>query len=546
LKSSERQRIVLGLDLSTQSLSASAIEIDSCRKIYDSCVNFVKDPRLALFGLNSDNYILPTSIDGEACQPVRMYLAALDALFSDIARAGFPLQNVVVINISGQQHGQVYLNHQANAVFACLHDATSTTNSLTSLLGNSLAFDLAPIWMTSNTREQADFMRNHVSGKNRMIKLSGSDVPLRFSGPIIRRIGQTMPEIYLNTWKIHLISSFITAVLTGNSNVPIDFGNACGMSLMNYSRKSWSASLITAASSGLPGSEIAFRKRLPDIVEPTAIVGSIAGYFIVKYGFRPDCKIAAGSGDNPQSKVLVRGDLLSLGSSIVYMSSTNGKTRDWSGMANAMYDGISRPFIFSCRTNGALVWDYLRVKRGLNREAYVEAEEMLRRARIGSDPVFWQPRSESFPPSGSYDLVRSENASPELESDYSGLIETTLAAMYFHSRSFSKPTRSPLFITGGAAASREIIRRVSAIWDRPVIRLESLNTTAGAAVSGIYAYFKSNNQAFDVEQFSSNLLKKEAEFSRIPEDIHVFHNPGGFLDRFIQEEQRLLEKFPLK
>jgi xylulokinase len=111
--STERLRIALGLDLSTQSLSVAALNIDSCQKIYANSVDFVQDNRLAGFGLQSDSYVLPTEKEGEAHQPVKMYLAALDALFTDMVKDGFPLQSVVVVNVSGQQHGHVYLNHQA-------------------------------------------------------------------------------------------------------------------------------------------------------------------------------------------------------------------------------------------------------------------------------------------------------------------------------------------------------------------------------------------------------------------------------------------------
>ena len=134
---------------------------------------------MARFRHSTDSYILPAEKEGEANQPVKMYLAALDALFADMVKDGFPLQDVVVINVSGQQHGHVYLNHQAKAIFARLGDDDSAKSDLCTLLDSSLAYDLAPIWMTSNTQEQANFMRHQVGGKEKMIKLSGSDVPLQ-------------------------------------------------------------------------------------------------------------------------------------------------------------------------------------------------------------------------------------------------------------------------------------------------------------------------------------------------------------------------------
>ena len=124
-----------------------------------------------------------------------------------------------------------------------------------------------------------------------------------------------------------MLSSLIPAVLTGNSRVPLDFGNAGGMSMMDYAGKDWSVKLVKAVADGLPGGESALRNKLLPIVSPHTIVGRIATFFIEKYGFSPDCRIIVGSGDNPQSKVLVTGNLLSLGSSLVdRLSSAAGLT----------------------------------------------------------------------------------------------------------------------------------------------------------------------------------------------------------------------------
>ncbi|HSW57390.1 MAG TPA: hypothetical protein VLH15_03230, partial [Dehalococcoidales bacterium] len=76
--------------------------------------------------------------------------------------------------------------------------------------------------------------------------------------------------------------------------------------------------------------------------------------------------------------------------------------------------------------------------------------------------------------------------------------------------------------------------------------LENLDAAVGAAVAGICAFFKSQRQAFDTELFSASLLNREAEYSRIPDDVSIFHRPGGFLDNFVREEQKLLQRYPLK
>ena len=537
------RRLALGLDSSTQGLSAAIVDVDLRGRVCELSLDYIKDSRLNGFGIRRKDYILHPRVEGEADQPPELFLASLEAMFDDM-KSGVALEHIVVINHAAQQHGHVYLSHNARSIFAKLKDRDSQMSNLVTLLEDCWAYGVAPIWMTSNTLEQANFMRDYVGGKEAMIRLSGSDVPLRFTGAVMRRIAEQFPEAYEQTETIQLISSLIPAVLTGNPKVPVDFGNSCGTSLMDYTRKQWSDLLIRAASDGLPGGEDAFRSKLPLIAAPDAVVGTIATYFVEKYGISATCKIVVGSGDNPQSKVLVAGDLLSLGTSLVNMVSTDGKTLDMNGFANAMYDGIGRPFMFGCRTNAAMVWDELRAMYGMEKEEYGPAEEALQQAPVARYMVFWQPRNESFPPSGRFDLVRASHHAEDLGSDYSGLVETTLAAVHTHSRGFTRETNWPLYVTGGATDSPEIMRRVAAIWNKQIIPMEEGGAALGAAVAGAYAFLKSEGEEVDVEEFSTNLLRRREPISPRPEDVSAYHGPGGYLERFAAEEARLITAHP--
>ena len=114
-----RKRLALGLDSSTQSLSAVVIDIDAAEKCFEHSLDYRADARLNRFGIGED-YILPPSDEGEAEQPPLMYLASLDAMFADLREAGVSLENILLINTSGQQHGHVYLNRDADALLAQL------------------------------------------------------------------------------------------------------------------------------------------------------------------------------------------------------------------------------------------------------------------------------------------------------------------------------------------------------------------------------------------------------------------------------------------
>ena len=541
-----RERLALGLDSSTQSLSAVVIDIDTAEKCFEHSLDYRADARLNRFGIGED-YILPPREEGEAEQPPLMYLASLDALFADMREAGVPLESILLINTSGQQHGHVYLNSDADALLAQLtsfQNFKEDDSDLQTLLKDAFAYPNAPIWMTANTVAQTDAVRNGIGGKAEMINLSGSDAPLRFTGTVMRRVGEQFPEDYAATAKIQLISSFIPAVLTGNANVPIDYGNACGMSLMNYRSKVWDSTLLAATAHGLPGGVAEFQSKLPTLVRPDSVVGSIAAYYIEKYSFEGSCVVIAGSGDNPQAKVPVAGDLLSLGTSFVNMVSTDGDTLDPEGFANAMYDGINRPFMFGCRTNGAMVWDAVRNNYGLAKEEYAPAEAALQEVAPGQFMTFWQPKTESFPVSGAFDLIRT-TGQPTLSEDYTGIIETSLAAVYIYSAVFTKQTQAPLFVTGGATDSPEIMRRVAGIWNRPTLPVEKGGAALGAAVAGVKAFHDAENEPFDIETFSASVLKRGEPIQPHPEDVAAYHGEGKYLQRFREKYEQIMAEHPV-
>jgi len=181
----------LGIDVSTQSISAVVLDMETRSVVWEYSLDYCRDTRLNTFGIRSEDYILPPESEGEANQPVSLFLSALDALFDDLKR-DVDLSDIAVINTSGQQHGHVYLNEHATDLFGKLIDRESGQSDLNSLLKSSLAWDKAPIWMTSDTSKQAEFIRDHVGGKRRMIELSGADAPLRFTGIVVRKIGQKL------------------------------------------------------------------------------------------------------------------------------------------------------------------------------------------------------------------------------------------------------------------------------------------------------------------------------------------------------------------
>ncbi|MHC4663946.1 MAG: FGGY family carbohydrate kinase [Planctomycetota bacterium] len=441
--------------------------------------------------------------------------------------------DISVINFSAQQHGHVFLNGNAGTLLQSLNqDEVSEKGNLQSILADIFALPFARIWRTSNTTRHADFVRDKVGGKKQLIELSGSNAPLRFSAFGICKTAEEFPEEYSTSSMIHQLNSLAAAVLTGNASVPLDYGNACGVSLMDYRKKTWSPELAAAVAEGLPGGENALLEKLPPLKSALTIAGPVAKYFSEKYSLSPKCIVGVGSGDNPQSKVLVDGSLLSLGTSLVIMAETDGRTFDLSGAANAMYDALDRPFMFGCRTNGALRWDNIRAMHGVPQKDYAPGEEALRNAPPGNSGkiLLWQAEEESFPVSGVFGPVRLGYEKPDLATDYPAIVESTLAAVYIYSRDFMSDS-DVIYVTGGAASSREILRRIAAMWRRSIVPTGAGGAALGAAVSGAYALLAHGGKQPDRKEFTSAFINSGESVTPNPDDIEFYHSEDGYLKK---------------
>jgi xylulokinase len=515
----EKFAYTLGIDSSTlRSLSVAA----------QVKVRYRDDPRLAGFGLEKGQPVLAPREEGEADQPVGLFLAALDAVLSDLPRE--LLRSVRSIAVSAQQHGQVWLAKGAGAAYASLGlegSGLAGSPCLSERFAHALASDRSPIWMSANTARDAGHIRAAAGGVDAMTAVSGSDSPLRFSGAVLRHRALQEPGTYAACSTVHLISSFLTSVLSGIRDSPIDWGNGSGMSLMDWEKRRWSDVLVRVVSDGLAGGAEGLRSRLPSLTSPLDTVGPIARYFTERYGIPPEAIVAAGSGDNPQTKVLAAGGLLSLGTSFVLM--VDGEKPHPS--ANAMYDGLGSPFLFGCRTNGSLVWESVRLSHGLAAEDYSASDRALASMEPGSILRVLQRDRESFPASPPVDIRRREDFS----GDYAGVVDSSLGLLWLGSRRFAAAggagSRITMAVTGGVSASEESLKRIAAIWECPVARIYEAGAAAGAAVSAAVALVSETERKDRAAALAAGVAVRGRLVEPDPRYVAAYHKDGGYLGR---------------
>jgi len=545
----ERQGYSLGIDSSTQGTTAVLMNLSTNSVAAEARIRYRDDPRLSGYGLMEGQPLLPPREEGEADQPALLFLAALEAALSDLPRG--LLSSVCSIAVSAQQHGQVWLGGTARAAFAGLGLAGAGrpgAPGLAERFAPALASERAPIWMTSDTGCEAAELREAAGGKRAMTELSGSDSPLRFSGAVLRHKALKEPAAYAACGRIHLISSFLAAVLSGNPDAPIDWGNGAGMSLMDWKGRRWSPTLLEAAARGLPGGSEGLRARLPDLASPLETVGTIAPYFSERFGIPRAALVIAGSGDNPQTKVLAGGSLLSLGTSFVLMAEGDRPHAS----ANAMYDGLGRPFLFGCRTNGALSWESVRLAHGLGADDFRACEKALTAIPQGSILRILQREPESFPASPPLDLGAREG----FDEDYAGAVDSALGLVWLGSAGFTAPAGGPtggptggpatdesgrreITVTGGAASSDGVMRRIAAIWGRPAVRIEEAGAAAGAAVAAATALVPPEDRQAYAEHVAAIVGRRGPRIEPAPSALAAYHGSDGYLVRLAREAARL-------
>ncbi|WP_300365801.1 FGGY family carbohydrate kinase [Brachyspira sp.] len=464
----------LGIDLSTQSISLSIINCENYKNELNISIAFNSLEEIKNSKMNKNTLLVDSNIDGKAEQDTNIFLAALDKALLQL-KEKCSVKDIKAIQISAQQHGHVYLSEKYKSNIVKLKDKSSVNQSLVDILKTSYSYDYAPIWRTSCTQIQANELRNAVGGKENMIKITASNSPLRFTGAIIKYNFDNNKDLSKNTYKIFLLNTFIASILTAKDNISVDFGNASGMSLMDYTKKQWNDTLLNTVSNDL-------KEKLGNIDNPSSFAGYICEYFVEKYGFDGECIVGIGSGDNPQTKVLYKGDILSLGTSFVYMLNIDENSRDYSGVSNGMYDGIGNPFMIFCRTNGAMVWD--EIMKTYTR-TYKEITESLEKNTNNIPLVLWQKENESVPISRAFHIKRYYK-NPSFDNDYKGIVLSSLSLVSLYSKQFiSKNNKTYLAVTGGPTKDKEILKIIANIWQCPIRILPSGGASLGAAISAV-------------------------------------------------------------
>lgn len=269
----------LGLDLSTQSLTATVVGPDAA--VSSHSVSFAD--RLALPGGFERDAVDPLRVTA----PVRIWIAALDALLTDLAAANVPLGEVRAIGGCAQQHAFV-----AWAVAEL--PALDAELPLAEQLPAALAVADSPIWMDASTRTQCERFEAAAGGAHELAARTGSRAYERFTGPqMLKELERPDRRRPVRKWT--LASNALASILAGRF-VPADFADASGMNLLDIETQRF----VPALAQGLLGLA---EGALDEPVRSGRDMGHVSAWLVERHGFSRDCRIHAFTGDNPATIV---------------------------------------------------------------------------------------------------------------------------------------------------------------------------------------------------------------------------------------------------
>ncbi|KAK5989137.1 putative D-xylulose kinase A [Cladobotryum mycophilum] len=281
--------LYLGFDLSTQQLKAIVVNSD-LKTVAQAKVDFDQDfgPR---YGISKG--VLVHEEEGEVFAPVALWMEALDLVLGRLREAmPVPLSRIKGISGSGQQHGSVYWNAEADRLLHSLDPAKSLEEQLTP----ALAYQFSPNWQDHSTQKECDDFDAVLGDREELAQVTGSGAHHRFTGEQIMRMKRVRPDVYAKTERISLVSSWLASILMGDI-APIDIGDVCGMNLWDIPNQRYSEDLL-ALVAGKDGVADLRSKLGEPARDGGRSIGIVSAYYVTKYGFRPDCEIVPFTGDN--------------------------------------------------------------------------------------------------------------------------------------------------------------------------------------------------------------------------------------------------------
>ncbi|KAJ3103452.1 hypothetical protein HK100_004203 [Physocladia obscura] len=484
--------LVLGLDLSTQTMSAVVADFDSQEIVAAASIP------LDSLGYGTTNGVIHRG-NSEVVVPSALFVAALDAVLV-VLKSKVDLANVAAISGCGQQHGSIFWAKGAKEALATL----DSSRSLADQLANVFCIPEAPIWMDSSTTNYCRKLEVALGGPTALANLTGSRAYERFTGPQIAKQVHENATNFAKCERIGLISSLLPSLLTG-TYAGIDQSDASGMNILDIHTKNWSPKVTQAIVEGSTTTAETLLGLLGDPDVPhIPLHARVAPYFIARYGFNAGCRVVPFTGDNPSTLaglgVGAPGDLaVSLGTSdtaFVVVKKEDCIPNGEEGHVLVNPVDANSFIIMLCFKNGSLVREKIRDDTASGTKTWTEFNELVLAQPVGNNGVvgFFHPDPEITPPTevpATHIFSAAESIVPSVSiADFApgvvarAVIESQMLRLRHHTRKLGVRSVHRVLVSGGASANSVICQILSDVFNAPVVKVADAAVSESAAAYG--------------------------------------------------------------
>jgi xylulokinase len=470
-------KLFLGLDSSTQSMSAVVIDLDTRLVVYEKSLNFDQ----ALPHYKTKNGVLPGRDPLVKHSSPLLWAEALDLIFASMRQDRVKLGDILAVSGCGQQHGSVYFNERITTALENL----DAQKSLVENLKGVFARKTSPIWMDSSTATECAEIRKKLGGIKYTASRTGSDAFERFTGPQIRKFFKTEPDAYNKTTSIALVSSFLASLLAGKI-APIDFGDGAGMNLMDIRNRVWDMEALKATAPSL-------KKKLPALAASGQVIGPVSAYFVKKYGLNPEALATTWTGDNPASVIglgLIKpGQVaISLGTSDTFFGTMLKCQTDENGEGHVFGSPAGGYMTLICFKNGSLAREKIREHYHIS--DWKKFGELVAATPPGNNGGLLLPwfEVEIVPRVNQPGIHRIDLDAKDVAANCRAIFEAQMLSMRLHSQ-WMNVAPDKVFATGGAANDTALLQVMADVMNCRVQRIEvSKSAALGAALQAAHGW----------------------------------------------------------
>ena len=488
--------IYLGIDCGTQSTKTVALDGDS-GKILTSV---------------TENYdVLPGLPPGHLEQNPSTWVQAMESTVRLVLeRLGERRKDVAGIGISGQQHGFVALDKQAQVIRP------------------------AKLWCDTSTAEECDLMREHFGGSQFFIERVGLDMLPGFTAPKILWLKRHEPENFAKLTTVLLPHDYLNFYLTGKCGM--EYGDASGTALMNVRSRQWETEIVKFIDPGLP-------EKMPAVGSSRKAAGTLKPELAKSWNLSREVVVSAGGGDNMMGAIgtanVVPGRVTaSLGTSGTIYAYSEKPVTDAKGEIAGFCDSTDAWLPLLCTMNVTVATEAIR---NLFKWSVAQLDSEIETAPAGAEGLLFLPylngeRTPNLPGgSGVFHGLTTRTMKPALMAR--AVMEgVTLGLAYGLERMKELgivPTE--IRLTGGASKSA-VWRQICAnIFNCPIVTLAQ---SEGAALGAAIQAMAETQTSKSIAAWSSSIVQTNPN-DRIEPDKKTASDYAASRQKFVALTQSL-------